>query len=98
MIALAAASAARCTSAGPGAAWPVSAAAKRPRGAGPSGGAGLSDVAVTRETLDKIIADCEYEEDREGSGSSRPSPRRGAAPYSLGWGFATQIVREGSDQ
>jgi hypothetical protein len=58
---------------------------------------GYDNVAVKREVLDRIIADCEYEEDREAFRELEPIEASGDV-YSLGWGFATKIVEEATSQ
>jgi hypothetical protein len=55
---------------------------------------GFDNVAVTKETLDKIIAWTTEDgatEDLEGFQSIEPMEN---GLYSLGWGYSTQIVQE----
>jgi hypothetical protein len=52
---------------------------------------GFDNVAVTRTTLDAIVAWTENEEDKDMFREIEPMEN---GLYSLGWGFATQIVDE----
>jgi hypothetical protein len=51
---------------------------------------GFDNVAVTKATLDQIIADCR---DPDTADSFREIEPTADGLYSLGWGFATQVVK-----
>jgi hypothetical protein len=56
---------------------------------------GFDNVAVTKETLEKIIADFyEAGADKDTEDSFREIEPMDNGLYSLGWGFATSIVTE----